>query len=304
MIAPIVLGSLFFLYSAISGLIAINTTKIPKDFKKVSLKISNYEIKQVSTADNKNSWTLKSSKAYASSDESKAKIIDPFLTYYEAGKEKFKIKSQVAYLNKIEQEVTLLNGVTLESSDGKHTIHAGKLKFQESNKFLELFNSWDLLSNDGTTVKGNTGLIDKSFDSITSIGNASLIKKDNGKNIVINGEKIELNSDSDVPVVASNSAVLDINGGAQKLYANQIRIKKNGYIYANSNVRVVTPKMICQSQNMEIVPISASDKNPKTAIFKGNPHITQNNHTIYSDLITYDFATESAAIEGNVHSGD
>ncbi len=302
MLAPLALGLLFFIYSAVSGIIAINTTKIPKDFKKVSLKISNYEIKQISTNGDQVEWILKSSHAYASSDESKAKIIEPYLIYYQAGKEKFKIRSKVAYLNKVDQEVLLINGVTLDSADGKYSIKAGTLKFAESNKFLNLEDNWTLVTDDGSTVKGNSGLVSKDFKSITSINDASLTKKDGDSSIVITGQKIELQSESETPIIASNSAVLHMSS-TQKLYANLIKIKKNGYVYANSNVRVVTPKMICQSQTLEVIP-KKEDKKPKTAIFKGNPHITQNDHTIYADLITYDFATEAAAFEGHVHSAE
>lgn len=301
MLAPVFLGLLFFTYCAISGFLAVQTTKLPADFKDVKLKISNYEIKQLGSKDSKSSWTLKSSKAYASSDESKATIIDPRLTFFESGREKFRIASDLAYLNKLAQEVLLINGVTLKTADGKYNLNSGSLKFAEDKPFLDLKKDWTLASNDGSTISGNTGLVNKSFDSITSIGNASLTKKDGDKSIVIRAEKIELNSNAEIPITATSSAVLDIDQN-QKLYASLIRIKKNGGVLANSSVRVVTKKMICQSNNLEIIP--NENKNPKTAIFKGNPHITQNNHTIYADLITYDFATEAATITGNVHSGN
>lgn len=296
MLTPIFIGLAFFFYSAISALITVNTTDIPDNFDNVNVEISDYQIQQIDEATNQVKWILNAEEAETSTDDTEAKIHHPSLIYYEAGKPKFTITAANAKLDQKNQQVVLNDNVILKTSDGKYTIRAGEMFFKESNPFIEFSKNWKIENNEGYKIDGVVGMVSKDFSTIISKNNAKL----NKDAIDILGDEIRLDLNSSEPVKAYRNAVLKISE-EQKLYANEIKISKNGNVKATGAVNVKTPEIDCFSNNLDIT--AKANKSPKLAIFTGNPHIVQSGNSIYSDKIIYDFDTKQASMEGGIHSG-
>lgn len=298
MLSPLVAGILFFIISAISAFYTVQTTVMPKDFKEVSLNITDYQIQQIDEKTNSVKWILKAESAKASSDESQATVIKPQIKFYDKGIEKFTIEGESADLDKANQEIILHGNVILKTSDKSIEIISNQMFFSEENPFVEFSDGWQVSNNKGYVIAGNKGKLSKAKDLIVSEGNASLKKLEDQLNLQADTITLELKSDT--PVKARSNAVLNI-GLDKKLFASSIDIKSNGALNATGAVRVVTPSIQCYSNNMVIIP--KPNKNPKTAIFTGNPFVIQDGSKLYADKIEYDFDTGEAHLIGSVHSG-
>jgi LPS export ABC transporter protein LptC len=298
MLSPLVAGILFFIISAISAFYTVQTTVMPKDFKEVSLNITDYQIQQIDEKTNSVKWILKAESAKASSDESQATVIKPQIKFYDKGVEKFTIEGESADLDKANQEIILHNNVILKTSDKSIEIISNQMFFSEENPFVEFSDGWQVSNNKGYVIAGNKGKLSKAKDLIVSEGNASLKKLEDQLNLQADTITLELKSDT--PVKARSNAVLNI-GLDKKLFASSIDIKSNGALNATGAVRVITPSIQCYSNNMVIIP--KPNKNPKTAIFTGNPFVIQDGSKLYADKIEYDFDTGEAHLIGSVHSG-
>lgn len=308
MLAPLIVGFLFFAYSAISALLVINDTKIFEQVKKAPLQIGDFELQQIDQNTNSLKWSLKAKQTSADSKSNQAQINEVKLIFFDEAnstakdpRAKFVITSKTAALDKNQEEVILKDDVVIKTSDGKFIIHAGKLRFKDDLPQLEVENGWRLDSSDGYTIEGAKGLINKNFKSIISQGNAKLVKisKKAGENINITGNEIFLDSASKQPVKARGNALLLISS-TQTLRAVEIIIHDAGLVEAHGAVNVVADNLNCYSNNLVVKP--NPDKSPKTAVFTGNPHLVKGSNTIYADTINYDFATKQADIVGNVHS--
>jgi LPS export ABC transporter protein LptC len=298
MLSPLVAGILFFIISAISAFYTVQTTVMPKDFKEVSLNITDYQIQQIDEKTNLVKWILKAKSAKASSDESQATVIKPQIKFYDKGIEKFTIEGESANLDKANQEIILHKNVILKTSDKSIEIISNKMFFSEENPFVEFSDGWQVSNDKGYVIAGNKGKLSKAKDLIVSEGNASLKKLEDQLNLQADTITLELKSDT--PVKARSNAVLNI-GLDKKLFASSIDIKSNGALNATGAVKVVTPSIQCYSNNMVIIP--KPNKNPKTAIFTGNPFVIQDGSKLYADKIEYDFDTGEAHLIGSVHSG-
>lgn len=298
MLSPLVAGILFFVISAISAFYTVQTTVMPKDFKEVSLNITDYQIQQIDEKTNSVKWILKAESAKASSDESQATVTKPQIKFYDKGIEKFTIEGESADLDKANQEIILHGNVILKTFDKSIEILSNQMFFSEENPFVEFSDGWQVSNNKGYVIAGNKGKLSKAKDLIVSEGNASLKKLEDQLNLQADTITLELKSDT--PVKARSNAVLNI-GLDKKLYASSIDIKSNGALNASGAVRVVTPSIQCYSNNMVIIP--KPNKNPKTAIFTGNPFVIQDGSKLYANKIEYDFDTGEAHLIGSVHSG-
>ena len=298
MLAPLVVGVLFFVFSAIWAFYKVETSVLPEDFQEVNLKITDYQIQQIDEKSNTVKWVLKAEQAETSTDESQAEITKPQLKFFDNAKEKFTIDGDFANLDKAKQEIVITENVTLKTTNSNIVINTNKMFFSEDNPFVEFSDQWKLLNKQGYLISGLKGKLSKNHDTIVSVGNASLSKQ--GDNFKISADSITLELASATPVKARSNAILDLTQ-AQKLYAGSIDIASDGGIKANTNVKVITPTLECYSTNLKVIP--KADKNPQLAIFTGNPHIIQGGNKIYADVIKYDFDTGEAHIEGNVHSG-
>ncbi len=298
MLSPLLVGFLFFVFSAISAFYTVSTTDLPEDFTEINLNISDYQIQQIDEKTNSVKWALKAETAETSSDESKALITKPQLKYFEAGVEKFNIDGNRADLDKATQEIYIQDNVVLKSTDGAITIKTNKMFFAEQNPFIEFYENWEIENNKGYVIKGIRGKLSKDQSRIISQGDASLTKVSD--NLKISADTINLELKSSTPVKARTNAILDIGSG-KKLYASSIDISSNGAVRANGNVKVITSEIQCYSRQMRIIP--KANKKPKKAIFTGNPYVIQQGTKLYADEIEYDFATGEAHLLGSVHSG-
>jgi LPS export ABC transporter protein LptC len=296
MFTPIFVGLAFFFYSAFSGMMTVNTTEIPDNATTVNLEISDYQIQQIDKKTNFVKWALNAEKAEATRSDTQAKISNPSLIYYEENKAKFTIVSKTAQLDQANQEVHLRDQVVLKTSDGNYTILAGTMDFKEKDEFISFGDNWTILNNEGYTIEGLEGKVNKDFSIVISKNNAKLNKQD----INLKSDHIRLELKSKDSVQATGNSVLEINS-EQKLFADEILISEFGRVRASGQVNVKTPELDCYSQKLEILP--NADKSPKTAIFTGNPYIVQSGNSIYADKISYDFATQKTSLEGRVHSG-
>lgn len=306
MLTPLILGLVFFLYSAISALIVIKDTKIFEGATDAKFEIGDFEIQQIDEKTNSVKWSLKASQTQSDPGQTQAKINRPRLVFYnpalagsKTSRPRFTITSDFASLNKSEQEVNLFDNVVLLTSDGKYQIRSGKLKFREDLPVIVVSDNWTLNTDSGYVIAGQKGLINKDFKSIVSQNQASLSKASGSNPINITANEITLESHDAQKIIAEGNAKLIISA-AQTLIANQIIINENGLVKANGAVHVQAENLNCYSDNLVIKP--NSDKSPQTALFTGHPHIIQGTNTIYADTITYDFATKQAQIVGNVHS--
>jgi lipopolysaccharide assembly outer membrane protein LptD (OstA) len=295
-LAPIILGLGFFIYCALFGLFRIYNTKIPEDFSKVNLKLDNYVIQEIDRITNKPKWTLNSSHAEATSDETKAKIINPELKYF--GDEKgFTISSAYAILDKSSQAVELVKDARLDTNNQKIKIQAGKILFSEASLVIGFQDSWRLNTDSGYEIIGAEGSITKDFKTIISKTNSTLNSARDG--IKLSADLITVNSEADLSIIAEGSAKLDLKNN-QELRAEKIEIYKNGKIKALNNVRVIGTDINCTATRLDVTP--HTNKKPKIGIFTGNPSATQKGNTIFADIIRYDFDSSLVSFEGNVHS--
>ena len=306
MLTPIILGLVFFLYSAISALIVVKNSKIFENVTDTKFEIGDFEIQQIDEKTNSVKWSLKADQTQSDPGQTEAKVTNPRLIFFNPpakgskdAQPRFTITSAFANLNKAEQEVNLFDNVSLVTSDGKYQIHSGKLKFREELPVIVVSDNWTLSSDSGYVIAGQKGLINKDFKSIVSQQQASLSKKSGSNPINITANEITLESGQTQTVTAEGNAKLIISA-AQTLVANQIIINESGLVKANGAVNVQAENLNCFSDNLVIKP--KADKSPQTAVFTGHPHIIQGANTIYADTINYDFATKQAEILGNVHS--
>lgn len=298
MLSPLLVGILFFVFSALSALYTVQTTQMPDDFGDVSLNITDYQIQQIDEKDNSVKWVLKAETAEASSDESKALVTKPQIKFFDAGVEKFTIDGDSADLDKANQEILIHDNVVLETTDGSIKILTNKMFFSETNPFVEFSETWQVTNNKGYVIEGQKGKLSKKNDIIISEGNASLTKVSD--KLKITADIITLELENSIPVKARTNSVLHI-GNDKKLYADSIDIQSNGAVKARGSVKVITDAIQCYSSNMEIIP--KANKKPKTAIFTGNPYVIQDGNKLYAEKINYDFDTGEAHLIGSVHSG-
>ncbi len=298
MLSPLFVGILFFVVSAMSAFNTIQTTEMPKDFDSISLNITDYQIQQIDQKNNSVKWVLKAEAAETSADESKAKITKPQIKFFNAGVEKFTIDGDWADLDKVNQEIVIMDNVILETSDKSIKILTNKMFFSEANPFVEFSETWQVTNDKGYVIKGLKGKLSKSRDIIISEGNASLTKV--ADKLKITADEITLELKSSTPVKARSNSILHI-GDDKKLYANSIDIQANGGVKANGAVKVVTDAIECYSANMIIIP--KANKKPQTAIFTGNPYVIQDGNKLFAEKINYDFDTGEAHLIGSVHSG-
>ena len=298
MLSPLLVGILFFVFSTISALVAIETTELPTDFEEVSLNITDYQIQQIDEKNNSVKWVLKATNAEASADESKAQVTKPQIKFFDAGKEKFTIDGDTADLDKAKQEIVISDNVILETTDGSVKILTNKMFFAEENPYVEFSENWQLKNDKGYIIAGLRGKLNKKSDVIISQGKASLTKKIDNLNIT--ADTITLDLKGATPVKARTNAILSI-GSDKKLFSDTIDISSSGAVKADGQVQVVTPSLECYSAQMQIIP--KADKNPQKAIFTGNPYVIQQGNKLFADRIIYDFDSGEAHLEGSVHSG-
>lgn len=298
MLAPLVLGLLFFLFSTLLAFFALGDAKLPKNFDAIKIDASKFSIKQIDPKTNLPKWVLNADRTEASNDQASAKIYLPQMIFYSTnGLEKFRIKAKIANLDKIKQNVELEGEVLLTSSDGKYQISAGKMFVDNDSDSIKYSDNWQIKNSDGYQILGDTGKVNRDLTEIISEGKAQLIKQDSNINLSAQEIKLKLNDESIVE--ARNSAKLQPSTNTT-LLAGFIQIHKDGSIYANSNVVIYTPKITCQSGQMRLVP--KANKQPHLAIFQSNPKLTQNKQVIYADLVKYDFDTEAVEFEGHIRS--
>jgi LPS export ABC transporter protein LptC len=298
MLSPLLVGILFFVFSAISAFIALESTEMPENFDEVTLNITDYQIQQIDEVNNSVKWVLKAETAQTDGDESKAFVTKPQVKFFDAGKEKFTIDGKTANLDKAKQEIVITDNVVLKTTDGSITILTNKMFFSEENPYVEFSDNWQLKNNKGYIIAGVRGKLNKKQDYIISEGNASLTKKSDNLNIT--ADVITLDLKGDVPVKAKSNATLKI-GVDKKLVSDLINISANGGVRADGAVKVFTPSIECYSTQMQIVP--KANKKPKTAIFTGSPYVIQQGNKLFADKIIYDFDSGEAHLEGSVHSG-
>ncbi len=306
MLTPLILGLVFFIYSAISGFIVVKNSKIFEKTTDTKFEISDFEIQQIDEKTNSVKWSLKAAQTQSDPGQTQAKVNSPRLVFFDpplkgskTPQSKFTITAAFANLDKAEQEINLSEDVLLVTSDGKYQIRSGKLKFREDLPVIVVSEHWTLTSDTGYVITGQKGLIDKNFKSIVSQEQASLSKKSGSNPLNITANEITLESGESQKITADGNAKLIISA-TQTLIANQIIINESGLVKANGAVHVEAENLNCYSDNLVIKP--KADKSPQTAIFTGHPHIIQGTNTIYADTINYDFATKQAEILGNVHS--
>ncbi len=304
MLTPLVVGLLFFAYSAISALIVVQNSKIFESTPGAKFEIGDFEIQQIDERTNSVKWSLKASQTQSDPGQTQAKINNPKLIFFDTStnthQARFTINSKFAYLNKAEQEINLFDSVHLLTSDGKYQIESNKLKFREELPVIVVSDGWTLSSKD-YKISGDKGLINKDFKSIISQLHASLSQESKSNGIKLSGDEIKLESHGAQTVTANGNAKLLISA-TQTLTANQIVIYESGLVKASGVVSVRTENLDCHSDNLVIHP--KADKSPNKAVFTGHPYIIQgDNNVIHADTINYDFATKQADIVGNVHSG-
>ncbi len=293
--SPLILGLIFFIYSGISAFITINSTELPEDFEKAKLSIQNYKISEIDSKTNKLKWSLEAAKADLDQEQNQGRVEDVLITVYESKSPSFTIKARYALLNNKQKTIRLYDGAELRSSDGTHQLTASEIHFAQNQAEIEVRGHWQLRKNSKNIaiVTGDEGFISKDFHSIRSHGHAS-ISESNSK---LSADELIIGLDR--PIVAKGHAQAVLENGSQ-VKASEILIYKSGEIHAKGSVEVITDKLRCYAAEM-IVEANAQAK-PRIATFKGNPHIVQNSRTIYADSIIYDFASQQAIIEGNVHS--
>ncbi len=300
MLAPVVLGLAFFIFSLIYGLIAVNKTQLPSEFDKIPLEIANYEIKQIDPITNEIKWILRANKSEASSAEDEAKIIDPHLVYYKNSQPSFYIKSKFAHLESQKQEVQMFDGVKLISADKRFVIESGALFFQDSRKEILVDKSWTLSIDNGYKVFGDSGVIDRDFGHIVSKGHAQLRKDDPKDPMLLSAGNIVVDvKGKNLTVQANTDASLNLLED-HLLKAQNITINDDSTVVARDQVSVATSKLSCYSAKMHVVVDAA--KKPQQAIFEGAPYAIQKGKKIFADVIIYDFNTEELVLEGRVHS--
>lgn len=300
MLAPLVFGLSFFGFSVIAGLFTISQTQLPSDFKNIKIELAKYEIKQIDPNTNQIKWILRANKSQANTDESKARVIDPQLVYYQGSKPGFFIKSKIAYLNSQKQEVQMSGDVKLVSADNRYTVEAGVLLFSDSRDDILVDQRWKLNLDEGYMISGNSGQISRDFQHVVSNGSAKLLKEDPKDPVNLSAGQITvISKDSKTTVEAKQGAVLLMSPG-RTLKGNSILINNDGTVLAKSQVGIFSEKLSCHSELMKI--FVDSNKKPEKAVFDQHPYAIQNSKKIFADRIIYDFATEQLTLEGKVHS--
>lgn len=300
MLTPLILGLTFFAFSVIAGLLTVSQSQLPTDFKSLKLELSQYEIKQIDPKTNKIKWILRANKSQANTDESKAKIVDPQLVYYQGDKPGFFVKSKTAYLNNENQEVQMSGSVKLVSADSHYTVEAGVLLFSDAKDDIWVDQRWSLNLDDGYRITGNSGQIARDFKHVVSTGAAKLIKEDPKDPLNLSAAEIIVDSSKDKTSVEANQGASLLMSASRTLRANHIVIRDDGSVLASSQVGIFTDKLSCHSNLMRT--IVDSERKPLKAIFDQSPYAIQNSKKIFADRIIYDFDTEQLTLEGRVHS--
>lgn len=295
MLAPVLAGLSFFVFSSISALITINSVSVPEDFQKINLKVKEYQVTEIDRNTHKKKWTLKAKSAVSDLKHTNAKIKDAHMEMFENDKVSFVLESDYAQINETEKEVNLFDNVKVVHANGDYVINSGELKYKDSDEYFYLKSNWDLKSHKGFTIKGSEGKIKKDFSELYSNGNASINNKDfnlSAKNITVEKDKATL---------AEGNSILKLNAKNSSLHGDSISINNDGSIDAQGSIKVKNDKIQCYSDELNIQ--ADAKKKPSLAVFTGNPYIIQNDKKIYADLITYNFNTGKATVEGNVHTG-
>ncbi len=295
LLSPLIIGLLFFIYSGISAFITVNTTEVPEEFEKANVTVKQYEISEIDRKTNKLKWVLNAASAELDQDQKQGKVHKVVIRVYESGAEKFIIKADHALLNNKIKSIRLYDGAQLISSDGKHKLSAAEIHFDDAKTNIEVRGRWQLekLAANPAIITGDEGYISRDFDTVTSLGHASLSQ--GTTKLTAN----ELILSKDKPIIARGAASAKLSNGSV-VNAAELLIYESGEVKAHGSVAVTTTKVKVYAAEMLVE--AGADRKPRIARFKGNPYIVQDGRTIYADTIVYDFTTEQAVIEGNVRS--
>jgi len=293
LLSPLIVGLLFFVYSSISALITFNTTEVPEEFEKAAVVVKQYEIREIDRKTNQLKWLLNAERAELDQEQKQGRVHKVKIKVYEFGQDKFTISANYALMNN--KSLRFYDGAQLVSSDAQHKLSAEEIHFDDTKTDIEVRGKWQL-ENMGTSpsvITGKEGYISRNFSAITSKGSASLSQG------ATNLSADELVIARDKPIVARGNASARLANGSV-VNASELLIYESGELRARGAVTVTTAKVVVHAQEMLVE--AGADRKPRLAKFKGNPNIVQDGRTIYADSIVYDFSTEQALIEGNVHS--
>jgi LPS export ABC transporter protein LptC len=298
MLVPFILFILFFGYSAVSALLTVNSSKLPKDFEKIDLEVQNYKLEQLDQKSKQRLWKLNAKSAKLDPKYNNAEIVEPVIEYYDkdSGKVKFLLSSDTASLNKQTQAFKLFKNVQLHFNDNQYYLESGNLEFSEQSQVFKTSNNWSLESlSKGLMIKGSSGVINKDFKTLISEGSASLTKAE----YLLEADKIAVNlTENSQTVDAVGHSKLNIRNRNITLRAQQIHLDPKGNLKANGAINILTEKVSCFANNLLVRKIN----NIQIATLTGNPYIVRNGDKIFADEIDYNFDTEEVTIKGNVHS--
>jgi len=292
MLAPLAGMLCFFLYSSVSALITINSVHMPENFENIPLRVKNYEVYELDRESSNVKWRLNAKSAVTESGQTVAKVKDVTVKIYEENKETAIIKSDFAHINEKTKAIHLTQNVRIENLRDGSILEAEALDFKDSSNDIKVSN-WTMNAQEEYTISGDKGIINKSFDSIESVGNASIVKE--GFELKAN----QINVEKDAPIIATGKAILNLEN-SKSLKADKIVFNLDGTVEADGNVEVETDKISCFSNHLDID--ANEDKSPRLATLTGSPYIIKDDKTIKSDVIKYDFKDDQVAVEGNVRS--
>jgi LPS export ABC transporter protein LptC len=298
MLVPFILFILFFGYSAVSALLTVNSSTLPKDFEKIDLEIKNYKLEQLDQKSKQKLWKLDAKSAKLDPKYNNAEIIEPVIEYYDkdSGQVKFLLSSDTASLDKQTQAFKLFKNVQLHFNNNQYYLESGNLEFSEKSQVFTTSNNWSLESLEkGLMIKGSAGIINKDFKTLISEGSASLAKAE----YLLEADKIAVNlAENSQTVDAVGHSKLNIRNKNITLRAQQIHLDPKGNLKANGAINIITNKVSCFAHNLLVRKVN----NIQIATLTGNPYIVRNGDKIFADEIDYNFDTEEVTIKGNVHS--
>lgn len=299
MLLPFFFGLIFFFLSAILALIKVNDTNLPDNFKEIQIRIEDYKLEGKNIDTGKREWVLTAISAESDADQNIARVQEPYVEYFDETDEErllYTIKADYGVFNKALKTIELYDNIILINLNSGYEVKAGFMSFSDSDDKIKVQSKWILNSPNEFQMSAEKGLISKDLKSILGKGETKLIKD----NIELRAEKIFIEPDSNKnPIEAEGSAVLNI-ANTTSLKAEFIEISKSGQVLAKQDIEVTSTDMKCYSQNLKI--LTDKNKEPIKAVFTGNPRIIQEGTLIFADLITYDFKSKLASVEGNVHS--
>lgn len=293
MISPLLVASIFFVFSTLFAWQTISTTTLPTDFQRVKFELIDYNLQEIDQDTNQIKWTLKAETAQTNSTQTSADIQTAHMEFFSDDQIDFTIDSDLAKLDKKTQLIELFDNVVITHIQKDIVINAGSFKIINDSDWFDLNYVWNLFNKDGSTVSGLEGQISKDFTEIISEGNARV----ENRGSVLNADKIHIQTQSDIPIIATGNSRLIMKGA--RVIADEITISKMNQVKARSNVRINTDKVEATGENLIVYSL---DSKPVKAVLTGSPGIKQDGTQLYADKITYDFKSEQAIIEGNVHS--